>query len=171
MTQMPPDVDHYGYPDAEVITRGDYGALYWVDDDSGAEWLFLWAYRQNLVVEACCEPAATAELFNIAEASYEGLRIDEPARCIGDESDLAREETQPDLRGGLTDVHDFGLPAAARHRRLGHRTRVRPLLPGRAFVDRRFTGRCQHEGESGTPLLPRPRQLARPTGGAPATRS
>lgn len=62
VTQMPPDVDHYGDPDAEVITRGDYDALHWVDDDSGAEWLFLWAYRQNLVVEACCEPAATAEL-------------------------------------------------------------------------------------------------------------
>jgi hypothetical protein len=92
VSQMPPDVDHYGDPDAEVITRGDYDALHWVDDDSGAEWLFLWAYRQNLVVEACCERAATAELFNIAEASYEGLRIDELARCIGDESDLAREE-------------------------------------------------------------------------------
>lgn len=96
---MPPDVDHYCDPDAEVITSGDYDALHWVDDDSGAEWLFLWAYRQNLVVEACCEPAATAELFNIAEASYEGLRIDEPARCIGDESDLAREETLSQVFG------------------------------------------------------------------------
>jgi hypothetical protein len=99
VTQMPPDVDHYCDPDAEVITSGDYDALHWVDDDSGAEWLFLWAYRQNLVVEACCEPAATAELFNIAEASYEGLRIDELARCIGDESDLAREETLSQVFG------------------------------------------------------------------------
>ena len=98
ITQVPPD-DQFGDPEGDVIKVGVNDASHWVEADRGAEWLFLWAFRQNLIVEACCDDAARAELSNVALQSLEGMRIDEPRRCRDEESDLDREELDTQLFG------------------------------------------------------------------------
>lgn len=98
ITQVPHD-DQFGDPSGEVIKVGDNDAAHWVDEDRGAEWLFLWAFQQNLVVEACCDESARAELNDVALQSIEGMRIDEPDRCRSEESDLAQEELETQLIG------------------------------------------------------------------------
>ena len=98
ITQVPPD-DQFGDPEGDVIKVGDNDASHWVEADRGAEWLFLWAFRQNLIVEACCDDAARAELSNVALQSLEGMRIHEPRRCRDEESDLDREELDTQLFG------------------------------------------------------------------------
>ena len=72
----------------------------------GMEGLLTWAFDQNLVVEACCTPAATKHLEALTLAALEATRQRAPDRCAAPESDLEREPLVRNLIGKTERLFD-----------------------------------------------------------------
>ena len=76
------------------------------DRARGMEGLLTWAFDQNLVVEACCNAAATKHLEAMTLAALEATRQRAPARCTAPESDLDREPLVRNLIGKTERLFD-----------------------------------------------------------------